>query len=88
MQARNRKTGASIIRVRERAWAHTDIEPSSLRRSKNNDIEYDHCDAGTDVGYEAPEAVKFIDADLEECPEADIELFGADEANKTTDASA
>ena len=89
MRARNRKTGAEITQVVERVYAYTDIEPTSFRHGKNYDgIEYDHCDSRTEVDYDSREVIKFIDANLEECQEAEIELIGTDEPKEIGNANA
>ena len=89
MLARNRKTGAEIIRVVERVYAHTDIDPKSFRRADNHDgLEYDHTDSGTEVDYNSRKIVNFIDANLEECGEAEIELVESDEARTAAEATA
>ena len=89
MRARNRETGAEIIRVVERVYAHTDINPTSFRRGKNYDgIEYDHADSGTEVDYDSREVVRFVDANLEECDEEGIELIETEEPGTASNANA
>ena len=89
MRARNRKTGAEIVRVVERVYAHTDINATSFRRGRNHDgIEYDHADAGTEVDYDSREVVKFVDANLEECQEDEIELVASNAPSEAANANA